>query len=126
MAKQIKITRDEQAARIVAAVIQAECVVKSFGPDGDFTVGPYTKSVGPSTFALFGYGARVPEAYQAREGAAIVVARLFVSCVGSTRAREAALSTPNRPALSDAAGQIARARAEHARVCRSFHCAQCM
>lgn len=126
MAKQTEITRDEQAARIVAAAIGAGCVVKAFGPDGDFTVGPYTKAVGPATFALFGYGRSVPSACQAREGSALTMARLFVSCVGSSRAREAALTAPNRPALSDAAAQIARQRAEHARVCRSLHCAQCM
>jgi hypothetical protein len=122
-----KVSRDEQAAQIVAAVISAGCVVKSWGPDGDFTVGPYTKAVGPATFAMFGYGARVPAPYQAREGSALEVARVFVgSCVGAPRARQAALATPGRPAFSDAAGQVARERAAHARVCRSLHCKRCM
>lgn len=91
MVKTKKPSNDEKAAAHVKAAIEAGAVVKSFGPDGDFTVGPYAKAVGPSCFALFGYGTRVPEPYQAREDTAERVAHLFVSCVGSTRARDAAL-----------------------------------
>ncbi len=119
------VTRDEQTARLVRLMIEAGIILKSFGPTGDFTVGPSIKAVGPNTFGLFGYGRRVPEAYQAREGAAIDVARCFVSCVGSTRARDVALRAPGRPAASDAAAQVARRAAEHIRGCRAIRCATC-
>mgnify|MGYP001567422829 CR=1 FL=1 len=108
-----------------AAMVEHGLVVKASGPQGDFTVGPYTKAVGPPTCALFGYGRAVPEPYQAREGTAVAVGRLLVSCVGAGRAREAALTTKGRPALSDAAGQIARARREHVSLCRAVHCKVC-
>ena len=83
-------TRDEQAAVLVTEALTQGRIVKSFGPDGDYTVGPYHTATGPEAFALFGYGAEVPAAYQQRQGAAVDVARAFVSRVGSGRAREAA------------------------------------
>ena len=83
-------TRDEQAAVLVTEALTQGRIVKSFGPDGDYTVGPYHTATGPAAFALFGYGAEVPQAYQARQGAALDVARAFVAVVGSGRAREAA------------------------------------
>jgi hypothetical protein len=125
MAKIVKISRDDQAARLVRLMIEAGLVLKSFGPTGDYTVGPAVKAVGPSCFGLYGYGVRVPEPYQAREGTAIEVARAFVSCVGSSRARETALRSPGRPAASNAAVQIARKRAEHIRSCRAIRCGEC-
>lgn len=86
-----KPSHEETAIAMVVTCIVAGHVVKAWGPDGDFTVGPYHKAVGEPTFALFGYGRRIPEPYQAREGSAQDMARMFVaSCVGSTRAREAA------------------------------------
>ena len=123
-----QVSRDEQAARLVRLMIEAGLVLKSPGPSGDFTVGPYTKAVGPSAFALFGYGRygqQVPADYQAREGSALDVARAFVSCVGSGRAREVALRAPGRPPASDAPARIARERAEHVRSCRALHCKTC-
>lgn len=125
MGKIVNVSRDEKAARAVALVIDAGLVVKSFGPTGDFTVGPYTKAVGPASFALFGYGRNVPDTYRSREGAAIDVARSFVSCVGAGRAREAAMRTPGRPAFSTAAADIARKTADHLRVCRRINCREC-
>ena len=83
-------SRDEQAAVLVSAAISAGRILKSFGPDGDYTVGPYQTATGPSAFALFGYGTQVPATYQQRQGAALDVARAFVSCVGSGRALAAA------------------------------------
>lgn len=123
--KTARITRNEQATRLVVLMIESGLVLKSFGTDGDYTVGPYTKAVGPSCFALFGYGRNVPEPYRAREGTTAEVARAFVNSVGSSRARETALCAPGRPPASDAAGQIARKKAEHIRSCRAFHCKEC-
>lgn len=123
--KKQTITRDEQAARLVKAMIEADGIVKAEGPQGSYTVGPAPKAAGPSTFGLYGYGRDVPEPYRAREGQPIDVARAFVACVGSGRAREAALRTPGRPALSDAAAQIARQKAEHIRTCRAVRCRTC-
>ncbi len=120
-----QVSRDEQTARLVRLMIEAGLVLKASGLDGAFTVGPYTKAVGPAAFALFGYGQRVPADYQAREGDAVQVARLFVSCVGSGRAREVALRAPGRPPASDAAARIARERAAHVRSCRALRCRTC-
>jgi len=125
MTKIAKISRDEQAARLVRLMIESDIVLKSFSRDGDFTVGPAPKAVGPSCYGLYGYGMRVPESYRAREGSAIDVARLFVSCVGSSRARDVAQRAPGRPLASDAAARIARERARHIRVCRALHCRIC-
>src|SRR5512147_1831395 len=116
--KEKTIGRDEQAARVVAAIIAADIVLQSFGPEGDFTVGPYKKAVGPPAFAVFGYGRRVSSDRQEREGSAIEVARAFVASVGASRARDAALRSPGRPRLSSAAYECARQRAEHIRNCR--------
>jgi hypothetical protein len=86
-----KPTHEEMAISLVVTAIVAGHVVKAFGPEGDYTVGPYPKAVGDPAFALFGYGVRVREPYRAREDSAQEVARMFVSsCVGATRAREAA------------------------------------
>jgi hypothetical protein len=83
-------TRDEQAAFLVTEALTHGRILSSFGPDGDYTVGPYHTATGPASFALFGYGSEVPQAYQQRQGAAVDVAQTFVSRVGSGRAREAA------------------------------------
>lgn len=53
-------TRDEQAAALVTEALTQGRIVKSFGPDGDYTVGPYHTATGPEAFALFGYGSEVP------------------------------------------------------------------
>ena len=117
MAKLRKPSNDEKAAAHVKAAIDLGAIVKSFGPDGDFTAGPYTKAVGPQCFALFGYGKRVPEPYQAREGDSALVARLFVSCVGSTRARDAALrAMPKKPT----AGPVAKPAAARKPPSKTF------
>lgn len=92
-----KATHNETATALVVTAIAAGHVVKAFGPDGEYTVGPYHKAVGEPTFALFGYGRRVREPYRAREGSALEMASMFVaSCVGSTRAREAARAVLRR------------------------------
>src|SRR5678816_350953 len=51
-----QISRDEQVARLVAVMIEADLVLKCDGPWGSHTVGPYVKAVGPACFAAFGYG----------------------------------------------------------------------
>ena len=111
--------RDEQAAVLVTEALTQGRIVKSFGPTGDYTVGPYHTAIGPSTFALFGYGPEVPAAYQARQGAALDVARAFVSRVGSGRAREAARA-PREAFRRDSALQ------RHVQQgCRRMRCPMC-
>jgi hypothetical protein len=111
--------RDEQAAALVTEALTQGRIVKAFGPDGDYTVGPYHTATGPASFALFGYGSEVPAAYQQRQGAAVDVARAFVACVGSGRAREAARA-PREAFRRDSA--IMR----HVQVgCRKIRCAMC-
>jgi hypothetical protein len=84
-------SHESSAIALVVQAITAGHVVKAYGPEGDYTVGPYHKAVGAPTFAMFGYGRRVREPYRAREGSALEMASMFVSsCVGSTRGREAA------------------------------------
>lgn len=112
-------SRDEQAAVLVTEALTQGRIVKSFGPDGDYTVGPYHTATGPEAFALFGYGAEVPAAYQQRQGAAVDVARAFVSRVGSGRAREAARA-PREPF------RRASALMRHVRAgCRKIRCPLC-
>lgn len=97
MTTQRKPSREATAIALVERAILAGHVVATHGPDGEYTVGPYHKAVGPATFGLFGYGRRVLDPYRAREGSAAEMARMFVaSCVGSTRAREAAQAVLRR------------------------------
>jgi hypothetical protein len=112
-------TRDEQAAFLVTEALTHGRILSSFGPDGDYTVGPYHTATGPASFALFGYGSEVPQAYQQRQGAAVDVARAFVSRVGSGRAREAARA--RREAF-----RRDSALARHVQAgCRKIRCAMC-
>lgn len=112
-------TRDEQAAVLVTEALTQGRTLKAFGPDGDYTVGPYHTATGPEAFALFGYGSEVPQAYQQRQGAAVDVARAFVSRVGSGRAREAARAP--REAFRRASALVRHVRTG----CRKIRCTMC-
>ena len=112
-------SRDEQAAVLVSQAISAGRILQSFGPDGDYTVGPYQTAVGPASFALFGYGTQVPATYQQRQGAALDVSRAFVSCVGSTRARMAAKAP--RVAFYRVSSLVEHVK----RGCRKIRCSVC-